>query len=437
MSPENHIGFFPGFFDSDGRPWEQTPGGLHKYQLGLESALKIALLTQRHIYIPDGYLLDNPFFQRIFLKYKGEHTEAKCFRALMKDLIGISLSGPSVDVVTDWRDVLRHWIEGTGSKRGRLVYLNCLSNDAAEAIQQAVDVDSFESQMRQVLDAQWGINLSEFLGVCNQLKLPTKDRTFFSFDDLLRARLLSGAEEFPEFRESLADKVHAIADAASKEPEIRLSRSLLNNPDLCRELGVKDYLTVSRTEYKQLAPILAHYHHFSFAQSLGMGSFVTYRMPTPDRAAMSILREQLDHVARETVSSASTVSMSWPLSAITFENIWHVRLGDASTAFFDNLNTVYDAARGTDVDAYRDAMQKHMRHIAKVISFDFREPNPKELAAGLDGAVLANEPTAAGALSLAKYAFTFFRDFAPNVGKELQVRWFFRKLQNSASQNGA
>lgn len=436
MNLVNQIGFFPGFFDSDGRPWEQTPGGEHKYQLGLESALKIALLTQRHIYIPDGYLLDNPFFQRIFLKYKGEHTEAKRFRALMRDLIGISLSGASADTITDWRSVLRYWIEGSGSKRGRLVYLNCLSADAAEVVQQASDVDSFESQMRQVLDAQWGINLAEFLEVCDELKFSTKDRTFFSFDDLLRERLLSGVEEFPTFRESLADKVHAIADAASTDSQIRLSRSLLNNPDLCRELGVKDYLTLSRADYKELAPVLAHYHHYSFAKSLGMGSFVTYRMPTPDTAAMNLLRQQLDQVSRDAVSAATPVSMSWPLGAITFENIWHVRLGDASTTFFDNLNMVYDAARGPDADAYRNAMQKHMRHIAKVISFDFREPNPKELAAGLDGAVLGNEPTAAGALSLAKYAFTFFRDFAPNVGKELQIRWFFRKLRKPLTDDG-
>jgi hypothetical protein len=437
MSLENKVGFFPGFFDPDGRPWEETPGGVHKYQLGLESALKIALLTQRHIYIPYGYLLDNPFFQRIFLKYKGDHTEAKCFRALMKDLIRISLSDSSVDTITDWRSVLRQWIEGTGSQRGRLAYLNCLSADAAEVVQQSMNVDSFESQMRQALDVLWGIDLPEFLGICNELKLSTKDRAFFRFDDLLRQRLLSGDEQFPIFCESLADKVHAIAEAASSDSRIRLSRSLLQNPVLCRDLGVRDELTLSRSDYKELAPVLAHYHHYAFAESLGMTSFVTRRMPTPDMAAMDLLREQLEHVTHNIIPASAPVPMSWPLGAVRFENIWHVRLSDSSATFFDNLNMVYDAVSETDTNAYRYAMQKHMRHIAKVISFDFREPNAKELAAGLDGAVLANEPTAAGALSLAKYAFTFFRDFAPNVGKELQVRWFFRKLQNTALGDGA
>ena len=115
-------GFFPGFFDPDGRMWSSFSHDYQKYQAGLEAALKIALLTQHKMNIPSGYLLDNPFLQRIFVKNKGEQTEAKCFRALMRDLLWIGMNQSNfVEEIEDWQAVLRNWIKGEGTKRDRYV----------------------------------------------------------------------------------------------------------------------------------------------------------------------------------------------------------------------------------------------------------------------------------------------------------------------------
>jgi hypothetical protein len=70
-----HSNFYPGFFDSDGRPWEQLAIQDLQYQEALESALKIALLTQRITAIPIGYFLDNPFLHRIVLRYRDASDE--------------------------------------------------------------------------------------------------------------------------------------------------------------------------------------------------------------------------------------------------------------------------------------------------------------------------------------------------------------------------
>ena len=155
-------GFFPGFFDPDGRMWSSFSHDYQKYQAGLEAALKIALLTQHKMNIPSGYLLDNPFLQRIFVKNKGEQTEAKCFRALMRDLLWIGMNQSNfVEEIEDWQAVLRNWIKGEGTKRNRFVYLNCISDVHAKEIQHANDVDQFEFRMTQCLDSQWQIQLPD------------------------------------------------------------------------------------------------------------------------------------------------------------------------------------------------------------------------------------------------------------------------------------
>jgi hypothetical protein len=97
--------------------------------------------------------------------------------------------------------------------------------------------------------------------------------------------------------------------------------------------------------------------------------------------------------------------------------------------FPDYLDVIHDATRAGDDDAYSNALGQYRRHVAGVLSLDFTDANPKELAAGLDGSVFAEGTSVKALAEVARFAITFCRDFFPNIHKELQVRWVFRKLE--------
>ncbi len=430
-------GFF-GFFDPDGRPWSFKGVNPRDYQRGLESALKIALLTQRHLVIPAGYFLDNPSLQWLFMNNSGTSREAKCFQALMRDLLRVSVSlnesncsGPD-DTLTTWEEVMNDWIQGTTTNRRRFVYLNSITPDAAESIQLSANIDQFKNRMSNAVHDQNEIFIRDYLHILNKLSLRT--RTFkelsFPFDKLLRDRLLSGQDKFPEVNETIGEKLHAIAVAAQKS-DVRISRSLISNKQLCLDIGVNNQNILSREEYKMLVPTLAYYHHYAFSSALGLESFVTYKLPALECASQLILREQLDKIANTIMKSSNSERLSWPLKNLTFENIYDARLGKESTKFNDSLQALRDSARGNDLGEYHTSLRKHARHVAKVVSLNFEGPTSKDLIRGLDETVLADEPTTEGALTLAKFSFTFFREFGPNIQKELQIRYFFQRLRKN------
>ena len=422
------VAFFPGFFDSDGRPWENVIGGEGNYQKALESALKIALLTQRKIVIPSGYLLDNPILQRVFLNYGSDNAEARCFKELASDLIQITLSDSLASkTINNWNEVLHHWIAGTGSKRGQVVYLNCLKRHDAESLQQDFkNADQFTHGMQQAVQAMWGHSLPDVLSVYDEIGFSVKEHKFLAFDDLLRERLLSGDEQYSEYRDHPKDKLLAIAEVVEKEDSCRISRSLLNNRKLCLELGVKDHDILSYKEYKLIAPILAHYHHFAFAESSGTTSFATFLNPTPDAIACERLSSRLEELSSHRLDGMTPpFSLSWPLSKISFKKLRDLRMGENANRFLASLDSVHEATRTGSVSEYKSALLAHARYIAGQLSFDFRATNPKDLA---EGVAKCTDPT--GATQLAKFSFTLFREFVPNINRELQVRWFFRTLRS-------
>ena len=293
-------GFFPGFFDSDGRPWFTTGRSPKDYQRGLESALKIALLTHHHLLLPAGYMLDNPHLQRLFLKYMGDDNESRCFRILMKDLLRISPNNKyaaGISELTDWHGILDNWLAGDGSDRALPVYLNAIGHEAAVAAQNATDAAERKHIMIAGIRKEWQVELTDYIDLCDSLAFKTVEHEEFPFDLLIRNRLLSGSEVFPHFNSHLEDKMRAAAEATQANG-LKLSRSLLRNTSFCEDLGVKEYLTLTPAEYESLAPILGHYHHAAFSESLGLPSFASHEMPMLKVHAKALLQKELRQVER-------------------------------------------------------------------------------------------------------------------------------------------
>lgn len=430
-SNQSKSAFF-GIFDPDGRPWGQS-GNLSNFQKGLESALKIAFLTQRQLIIPSGYFLDNPALQRIFTKYKGSDDESQSFRALCSDLLRISLNeslhdGPQDKI--DWQGTWDSWIRGTSSNRGQLVYLNCLAPDDAEEIQTHADVNEFKRLMTAALSQQQGIDFNEYLRTLSQLGLSTVHQPPFEFDKLLRTLLLNREESFPDFREPLFEKLQAAAEATSSA-EIRMSRSLLNNPILSLEIGIPETQVIKRAEYKSIAGILGHYHHYAFAKALELDAFTTFKIPTPEKRSAELLLKSVNSLSKPTFRKDEAHSLVWPLTKVSFNDIWKVRLGVGQTRFFDSLNSVYDNALGSEVQAYNKALYAHARTVAGIIALDFGSSPPDQVAQDvsedLSKAYTGANNAVSAALS-ARKLLPYFKDFSLNIRKELQLRFFFRSL---------
>lgn len=427
-------GFFPGFLDSDGRPWFRMGRKPKDYEHAIESAFKIALLTHRHLFVPAGYFLDNPHIQRLFLRHKGDDNESRCFRLLMKDLLRISpnqLATTGLDLMSEWKPVLHDWAGLDVSSRPRNTYLNCVSHEAAVTIQASKNTDDFIRKMKMGLFSEWQIDLSEYLSLLDSMQFRVVEREEFQFDRLIRQRLLTNEEHFFEYQGFLEEKINTIAEAA-KANQVAISRSFLSSPDLCRQIGVKDEHLLTPMEYQTLAPILAHYHHTAFARAFGLDGFASHINPNLQKAAQETLAGELRRTAYKILAEPGSGRVSWPLSLISFEDIWQLRI--KRNDFGEFLEPVFDATRSSNADQYAHSLQRYGRHIASVLSRDFSDANPNELAAGLDGSVFSDGTTTKAVFEIAKFALSFCRDFFPNVGKEFQVRWFFRKLRNNSEE---
>jgi hypothetical protein len=437
MNASFDSGFFPGFLDPDGRPWLRVTKQVSTYQRGLESAIKIALLTQNYLVIPAGYLLDNPILQRIFIEHGGSDTEAVCFKKLMIDLIRVSAGKSStknkIDSTCDWRELLTAWINGENSGRGQQVYLSCLDHEHAIEAQDSSTAEQLQRRMRQGLLSRWRVDLDQVLNLYRGLPFHSVPGDSSNFDQLVRSRLLSREEKFDGFDDLMVDKLSAVAEAVARHNNMRLSRSLLRNKSLCIDAGVSEKMTLSLAEYNSLAPILAHYHQLSFAQSIGLESFVSYQMPTLESVAKSLLERQLQSLSVYRVANEQISIKAWPLEIISFEDIYKVRLGRHRTTFTKNLNRMHDAAlnSSTEITAYQEALEEHLLYVAQIISFSFREISNKELTKALEGLIFAEEATAAGILDVAKYCLTFMPQFAQNIRKDLSIRMTLRKLANN------
>ena len=413
------LDYFPGFFDSDGRPWELT--SLAEYQDGLLCALKMAFLTQKKLFMPAGYFLDNPALFNIIHENSGDNDECKAFKTLMKDLIVICVNESSSAVGGDkvWGALLEDWIDGPASNRHRKVYLNCVSRSAATAIQKMPDAQLFRREMTVALLAQREFDFQSYLDALDHLNFSLVPTKVFGFDSMVNERLLSGTEHFPAFDDATKEKVQSIAEAA-KVAKIRLSRSLLRNSEFCLEIGAKQIL--SYDEYDRVAPVMGHYHHMAFATSLSMDSFATKAIPTIERKSKDLLKQLIDAYLRRAFVDRG-VTINWPLSKVSFLDIKRIRIDNAKS--FNNR--LHDIAKSRNEEEFSAAMKEHSNRLRDSIPTGLGRPDIIDVSSFLAGMTFQVAEAGVG-LALLKYALSNVAPFYSNIQKRLQVGMTFRTL---------
>ncbi|NBB79922.1 MAG: hypothetical protein GVY36_10825 [Verrucomicrobia bacterium] len=428
---------FAGIFDPDGRPWTiLSSGQLPRYQEALEAALKAAALTQRSTPLPVGYFLDNPGLQRAFLKYSDASNESKAFRAVMKDLLYVAIDEPlasDLKSAEDWRLIRHYWITGEVTNRNEFVYLNCIDDVNARDLLKSQSAGRFEQDLDIIL-LMLGIDSSRLFHLWGGLELEVRPYSGFSFGEEISSRLLSGKERFSSINEALFEKLKIIEEKCS-DADQRVSRSLLRSKDKCLQLGVPEDMTISRDEYVDLVFPLQHYHHIAFAKALGIGAVFTPQTPVVDEQVQSVLSIECRRLFREINEIKGLPAVRFPLSRITFEDIYKLRLGKQSPMFRDSLNQLHDATIFGNREEYRAAFTQHSRLVRSGLVWDFEDVKSQEFAKSLDETLFTEEATANGIFGALKYAFTFAKDLIPNFRKRLQVQRFFRRVESAHSQS--
>jgi len=382
---EQRLGeFFQGVFDSDGRPWDAWKKQIalpanqvdELYERAQLDALKIALLTQHEIVLPIGYLFDSPYLQSIFLRYSQTGEESDAFRVLMRDAVRIAHGAASGDtIVSDWRDRFQDWALGKTTDRKQLVYMNALPHDVAIELQREA-VDPIKKVEAAMLSQPRSINYPMFLRFCEKIEFRSRGERPFDFEGLVRKHLLgdsSDREHFAAFTTEIAQKVHAIAAAAARADQ-RLSRSLMNNPERCQELGAP---ALDRSQYESVADIFAHYHHLAFAGSYSLAGVATRTIPTLPAQARLRLEGELDRVISD-MAFEGTVGV-FPLERMRFIDILRVRTGDNYIKFDQNLRRIRQAAHADNHEDYVDAVKTHANQVASALALPLGQAALKEV----------------------------------------------------------
>ena len=380
-------GFFPGVFDSDGRPWESWQRVLklnkHRvhqvYKKAQLDALKVGLLTQSELILPIGYIFDSPFLQDIFLDI-GSRTdnEAVAFRRLMREHVRVAHGATSgYEVVKEWKLRFSDWALGKTTKRNQLVYMNALPHDTAIALQKEAQnlIQKVEVAMRE---KRKGFNYPQFLDFCENIEFRSISEGPFDFDELFRKHVLSQGpdrEQFPVLTSATRTKLESIAEVTKREGK-RLSRSLINNPEQCLALGATP---LERTEYEQISDVLAHYHHMAFARSFGLGLVSTRTIPTLADRSQRQLQEAL-HRAIYKLGVNGKVPR-FPLESVSFSHILLARTGKNSVAFNEGLRRIVAATEQDDLNEYVDAVREHATRVLVDMSLPFGYAAIDELVA--------------------------------------------------------
>jgi hypothetical protein len=425
------VGYFPGFLDSDGRPWLTLTKNIEAYENMIKFALKVAMLTQKNLPIPEGYFLDNPIFQRIILNYSGNNKEAESFRRLMNELVLVMVNENS-DLVgnslNEWQEVVQLWIKGKSSQRNQQVYLNCLSHEDAVRLQNLKSRNQFQTQMNLALINLWNVDYPSFLNTLNSMKLKVRGRSKFNFDPIFRSKLVFGDEVFDSISNEIRDKLYAVSEATEKNG-FRIARSLLHNPQMSLEMGLKEGEIITRKEYDKISKVLAHYHHYAFAESMGLSSFISFNNPLIlDRENMD-LDQRLSILIEKIVNNHNSKSINIPLNTISFQDIYKVRLGQKSAVRFnENLNRLVDAIKGRNDYSFEQAMSIHIKHIYKTLLLNHQIENPKELSKSIDEITHTGDVAVGTSAYAIRNILNVLKDFVPNVNKSNKIRLTLRQL---------
>lgn len=368
---------FLGIFDPDGRPWDNIQGGLTTYEKGIEAVLKVSFLTRKHIIIPIGYFFDNVGLQKVVLKYSGDDENSVAFRELFEDLVIIALKHSDYERCdeaskVDWDEAWRYWCSGD-SRLGSMVYFNSLKDEVSKELQKFNNLDKFiKSYQNATLDCN-NIYFRRYLEVLKQLNFKFIGQERFKFNEFIKNKFLSEEEKFASLagnNKKLLEKVQYIYEA-SNSSNLGLSRSLLQNENKLLEIGVKDEFIISRQDYNILAPITAHYHHYSFADSLNLKSCLTYILPEPDiETSKEWIYDNLNEILQPN-QSYDYSQLFIPAKDINFKVIKNIRLsGKNSTIFKSNISHIMKAIKNKDKKEYRLALKNHRDFVCNSIRKD-------------------------------------------------------------------
>ncbi|MCB9716993.1 MAG: hypothetical protein H6712_24265 [Myxococcales bacterium] len=353
------------------------------------------MLTQKRMVIPEGYIFDNVSLQHYLCNRQiGDGGDA--FRKAMSGFVAVAsdIANPEhlADSEESWGHIFQRWLVGKDETRG----IVCAPN----AVDQSREVRLFKASSPAELlavydDIKVGRSRED---VCRAIAsiapgLNKEVTRKYEFEqrlmDSVRRSLVQGGR--PEFSISprVAEKVVEIFEAcqgASRAAgrRIGVSRSLLRNHELCRDMGVGEGCLISSDEYgEELLRPCRHYQQVAFSELFNVEfsavdipseevSSVDGREGDPYRGRHRIARkidlptfERRIRFLPEQQKLHTLVLNGSALSDVEYSAILRVR---ESQWFDDSLTGLESYRRGEVWGDWSDAFNEHWKRVAQELS---------------------------------------------------------------------
>jgi len=432
MTESSNVGLFPGILDPDGRPW--TWGKFpERYRDAIVWFLKAAMLTQEHLVIPCGYFFDNPAFQSVLWEYTGQSQEAKCFKALFPEFVRVGFDGAmrTLASLDDWVSLLDQWIEGSTSERNVRAFPNLLREPRhLRKILIAQSTEDYRAQLVGFGNAENGTDLQKLLARLAKMQFQTsKPPARFDFGERVD-RAIAHGPDIPTHKKTF-EKVESIVLAVRKHGLPRISRSILQNPHLAKDLGIPDQLIITPAEYRaRLALPMRHWHHLAFASAYALGAVCSETAPKKSNAVTRTISAVTDKISES--EPGAWYKISTELSSVGFADILIVRRNNEHK-FRKGLRQMRLGIEQGD-DEFLDAFHRHWRNVISAISWNFKKPETPEidtLLGTVRDSVSPGEGQVQAVAKGTKFLFSLAVPLVPKVRKEAQLRWFFRQVRRS------
>jgi hypothetical protein len=344
--------FFPGYADPDGRPW-QWCGEPKNYRDVLEFNFKLALLTQKRLVMPRGYIFDNPGFQKLIENRVGNDSESDFFFKCISDLFVIATDeteGEKLDSKSAWDHQFLLWIGGNQGAESRNVHAHpnivCQDNHVND-LTEIRDASIYREKFIKYNRLENKINLDKVFEALSSCKLRTEEPTYkFDFGYRVADQLINNPVY--EIDKRVLEKLSYIHENNNNG---RLSRSLLQNREKQLELVGENFIISSEEYRNNLMKPLRHYHHLSFANSFGSGCILS-DIYVPSNG-------KFENAARRVSKSIGKegFSVQGKLGSLTYENLFKLR----SNYKFKESLTSLDETQGINESDYYKKLKQHWR----------------------------------------------------------------------------
>ena len=422
---------YPGILDPDGRPWT-FKGGRESYYKSLVWLLKITLLTQSQLLVPRGYFFDNLEFQRMLWNFTGNDDESKCFSQLMRDFLRVGCEEGSIKLSSsnDWMDLLDGWIKGSGVSsiaRDVPVYPNLLSSEEhLNAILNVNDPGHYRDMFIEYGNIENKIHLGDLFDRLAKLGLRAiQPSGSFDFDARVR-KALDGTAEL-DIDRVILEKVATIADACKKSGIPRISRSILQNQRICREVGISDDGLVSPHEYRtHLMFPMRHWHQMADALAWEAGAVCSETKVSVNATALdNTIVEIADSIREGDLRAWFTISQDFP--KLSFCDILTVR---SKQTFYEGLWRLDDAVGKSNAEFLR-TFEKHWRDIVGTLRWKSRRPERTQIDGLIaeTGKVISPDPIGVFLTEAARFIISLGPNIVSKLQKEGELHWFLRRVR--------